>query len=120
MKTQSAKAKGRGLQKKVRDAILSLHKTFRPDDVKSTSMGASGEDVTLSPFVRDRVPISVECKSYAKFAVYKHYLQAKGNAPKDTEPLLVIKQNRCNPLVVCDMEHYFDLRKRLLEYEDRD
>ena len=108
------------MQKKVRDAIIALHKTFRPDDVKSTAMGSSGEDVQLSPFVRDRVPISVECKSYAKFAVYKHFDQAKTNTPKGSEPILVIKQNRSNPLVVCDMDHYFELRRKLLEYEDED
>ena len=43
MKTQSAKAKGRLLQQKVRDTILGLHKTFRANDVKSTSMGAGGK-----------------------------------------------------------------------------
>ena len=119
IKTQSAKAKGRLLQQKVRDKIISTHKTFRQDDVKSTSMGASGEDVQLSPFVRDRLPISIECKAYAKVAVYKWYDQAKDNSGK-YEPHLVVKQNHRKPLVCVDMDYYFDLHKRLMEYEDED
>ena len=119
MKTQSAKAKGRLLQQKVRDTILGLHKTFRANDVKSTSMGAGGEDVQLSPFVRDRLPISIECKSYAKVAIYKWYDQAKDNS-EGNEPVLVVKQNHRKPLVCVDMEHYFDMHKRLMEYEDNE
>ena len=45
MKTRSAKNKGKRLQNKVRDLILEKFQTLEPDDVRSTTMGDSGEDV---------------------------------------------------------------------------
>ena len=45
MKTSSAKAKGRNLQKWVRDIILESFPGLEPDDVRSITMGDSGEDM---------------------------------------------------------------------------
>lgn len=103
------KQKGRNLQKWVRDKILALLPSLEPDDVKSTSMGAGGEDVQLSPAARKKIPISVECKSRKSVAIYKDYQQAIDNAPKGMEPVVVIKADRKKPLVVVDAE--FFLRK---------
>ena len=108
MKSQSAKAKGRKLQQVVRDAILQRFPDLEPDDVRSTSMGAGGEDVQLSPKARQYFPYSVECKNLAKIAVYNYYQQAETNCGKH-EPLVVIKQNRCSPLAVIDLEHFMNL-----------
>lgn len=113
MKTQSAKAKGRRLQQWVRDRILERWKQLEDDDVKSTSMGAGGEDVQLSPSARKLVPYSIECKNRKAIALYKDYNQAKGNAPKGMEPLLVVKQDRCDPLVMVDATYFFDLIRKI-------
>ena len=56
MKTASAKAKGRNLQKWVASKLLDAAKALEPDDIKSTSMGAGGEDVMLSPAARKIYP----------------------------------------------------------------
>ena len=109
MKTASSKAKGRLLQQLVRDKILDAYPTLEPDDCKSTSMGAGGEDVQLSPAARKLFPYSVEAKSRESIALYTWYLQAKHNAPKGAEALLVIKQNRSKPLVVVDLDHFMEL-----------
>ncbi len=111
MKTASGKAKGRKLQQVVRDKILEAFPILEPDDAKSCSMGASGEDVQLSPAARRLFPYSVECKARASISVYAWYQQAKTNAPKGMEPLLVIKQNYGKPLVVVDLDHYMELCK---------
>lgn len=111
MKTSSAKAKGRLLQQLVRDKILDAFPRLEPDDVKSTSMGAGGEDIQLSPAARRWFPYSTECKSRASVGVYAWYQQAKTNAPKDMEPLLVIKQNHSKPLVVIDLDAFMELVK---------
>lgn len=111
MKTASGKAKARKLQQMVRDKILEAFPLLEPDDVKSTSMGANGEDVQLSPAARGLFPYSVECKARASVSVYAWYQQAKTNAPKGMEPLLVIKQNYGKPLVVVDLDHYMELCK---------
>jgi hypothetical protein len=73
-------------------------------------MGASGEDILLSPAARRVVPLSIECKSRDKIAVYGYYEQAKENA-KGYEPCLFIKQNRSKPLVVVDAEYFLELLK---------
>lgn len=74
-------------------------------DVVSTSMGAGGEDVKLSPAARRIYPFQIECKSKSKVAVYNDYAQATTHG--DHEPVLVIKQNQCKPLVVVDADYFF-------------
>ncbi len=108
MKTASSKAKGRRLQQQVRDAILEAFPRLEPDDVKSTSMGASGEDIQLSPEARRWFPFSVECKARETIAAYAWYEQAKANSG-GRHPLLVIKQNRSKPLVVLDFDTFMEL-----------
>jgi hypothetical protein len=108
--TQSAKAKGRRLQQAVRDSILRTFPSLEADDVRSTSMGAGGEDVQLSPAARKLFPYSVECKNLAKIAVFNYYAQATGH--NDHEPLVVIKQDRSKPLAVVDLEHFMELVKK--------
>lgn len=107
---QSAKAKGRRLQQAVRDAILDSFKSLESDDVRSTSMGAGGEDVLLSPAARKLFPYTIECKNLAKIAVYNYYVQATGH--NDYEPLVVIKQDRSKPLAVVDFDHFMELVRR--------
>ena len=111
MKTASSKAKGRRLQQDVRDKILDAFPELEQDDVKSTSMGAGGEDVQLSPAARKLFPYSVECKARASLPLYAWYQQAKHNAPKASEPLLVVKQNYSRPLVIMDLDHFMELIK---------
>jgi hypothetical protein len=107
---QSAKAKGRRLQQQVRDLILSSFPSLEQDDVRSTSMGAGGEDVQLSPAARKLFPYSVECKNLAKIAVFNYYEQSQSNCG-NYEPLVVIKQNRSKPLAVVDLDHFMELVK---------
>jgi hypothetical protein len=71
-------------------------------------MGVQGEDISLSPFARRIIPYSIECKSRAQISVYGFYEQAQKNC-KGLEPICVVKQNRCKPLVVVDAEHFFNL-----------
>lgn len=110
MKPSSAKAKGRALQQWVRDYIIKIFPSLTLDDVRSTSSGANGEDVLLSPNARKKFPYSIECKSRNTISVYSMYEQAVANSDK-YEPLLVIKANRKKPLVVIDAEYFFTLIK---------
>lgn len=101
------------MQKLVVQKILETFPNLSPRDVKSTSMGASGVDVLLSDVAVKHLPYSIECKSYASFAVYKHYEQAAANKAEGTDALLVIKQNRSQPLVVLSLDDFMRL------YENR-
>jgi len=93
MKTRSAKNKGKRLQNDVRDLILETFKELEPDDVRSTSMGASGEDLLLSPAARKLFPFSVECKNQERLNIWDSLEQAEDNAGQHI-PLLVFKRNR--------------------------
>jgi hypothetical protein len=104
MKTSSAKAKGRNLQKWVANQLLAFEPTLEPDDIKSTSMGAGGEDVMLSPAARRVYPWQIECKSYARIAVYDFYNQACSHGAH--EPVVFIKQNQHKPLAIVDAEYF--------------
>ena len=112
MKPQSAKAKGRNLQKWTRDKILESFPSLEPDDVRSTSMGCGGEDLQLSPAARRQFGFSVECKAQERLNVYDAYDQACANSG-DYEPLLVMKKNRKRPLVVMDAEAFIQLMTKL-------
>lgn len=115
MKTASAKAKGRELQQWVRDLLLSLSSSLHKDDVRSTSMGAGGEDVLLSPAARSLFPVSIECKNLARFAGYTLYDQAVSNCPEGNEPIVVVKANRRTPLVLVDAAYFFNQMQRTSE-----
>ena len=112
IKPQSAKAKGRRLQQWVRDKILATFPKLHTSDVRSTSMGAAGEDVLLSKAARDVFPYLVECKAVKSAAVYRVMDQAQSNCPDGAEPLGIIKADRRKPIAVIDADHLFDLIKR--------
>ena len=107
MKTQSAKAKGRKLQQHMRDAILAKYPELELDDVKSTSMGAGGEDVQLSPAARKLFPYTVEAKSRAAFAGYAIMAQAEQH--EDHTPLCVVKANGKKPMVMLYLDDFMEL-----------
>lgn len=114
MKPRSAKNKGKALQNLVAQKIRKMLEPFgvEPPDVKSTTMGESGEDVQLSPFARRLLPISVECKSHARMALYSFWEQATDEADnKGTTPILVVKANRKKPLVVVDLDYWIKLEE---------
>ena len=104
MKTQSAKAKGRNLQKWVVNKLIEEF-DIHPEDIKSCSMGAGGEDVVMARAAREKFPFSVECKNVEKLNVYEAYAQACANA-KGHEPILFMKKNHKKPLVVVDAEWF--------------
>lgn len=118
MTPASAKAKGRKLQQWVRDIILELFPTLEPDDVRSTSMGAGGEDVTLSPAARKKVPYQIECKNKARSQIHTYYEQAKTHGKQ--QPLVVVKQDRRETLAIVEAEHFFSLLRDLDNYKNKD
>jgi len=68
-------------------------------------MGASGEDVLLSPKARAIFPYSVECKNQERLNLWKAWEQAEANAGSH-EPLLIVKRNQRKPLAVMDAEKF--------------
>ena len=107
MKPQSAKGKGRRFQQWVRDMLIE-HREVHPEDIESRSMGAGGEDLIMARAARQKFPHSVECKNVERLNVWDAYEQASANSGKH-EPIVVMKKNRRNPLVVVDAEYFIRL-----------
>ena len=102
MKTRSAKNKGKRLQNDVRDLILETFKELEPDDVRSTTMGDSGEDILLSPAARKLFPFAVECKNQEKLNIWSSLEQAVQNGGEHI-PLLVFKRYRSKTYISMDI-----------------
>ena len=109
MRPQSCKAKGRRLQQQIVADLLETFPTLTPDDVRSTSMGANGEDVQLSTAAREKFPFSVEAKNQERLNVWDAFLQAKTNTPADADPLLVFKKNNAKPHVMLEWSTFLRL-----------
>ena len=110
MKTRSAKNKGKRLQNKVRDLILEKFDKLEEDDVKSTTMGESGEDIQLSPAARKLIPYAFECKNQEKLNIWSALEQAESNSEKG-KPVLVFKRNRSKTYAVLQLEDFVELIK---------
>ena len=111
MKPQSAKQKGRLLQKKFRQMLIDLL-GLDAEDLESRPMGSQGEDIIMGKQSRDKFPYSVECKNQESLNVWKSYDHAQ-NKCKGYEPLLVIKRNRSKVLVVLDAEYFVRLHSSM-------
>lgn len=109
MTPQSSKAKGRRLQNAVVKDLLNLFPELNEDDVRSTSMGATGEDVQLSQAARKLFPYQVECKNKARSQVHTYYSQAKSHG--NHEPMVIVKMDRDVTLAVVSWEHLQKLIK---------
>lgn len=112
MTPASCKMKGRRLQQwvvKQLVAILGLD----PEDLKSTPMGSQGADVIMGVKSKTAFPYAIECKNSQRINLWEAYEQAQAHAGNTKlEPLLVIKKNHRDPLVVIDAEHFFSLVRR--------
>ena len=109
MKVQSAKAKGRNLQKWTRERLIE-ELEIHVEDIESRSMGASGEDLIMARAARKKFPYSIECKNQERVNVWESYKQALENSG-DYEPIVVIKKNHHKPLVVIDAEAFIKMHK---------
>lgn len=106
---QSRKFKGRRHQQYVRDAIIAKFPELTLDDCRSTSMGSGGMDIQLSPLAQSKFPFAVECKAQESVSIWSAWEQAKSNKTDKLTPLLVIKRNRSEPLVVMSFTDFMEL-----------
>ena len=112
LRPQSAKAKGRRLQQKVATSILDAFPHLQSDDVVSTSMGAPGEDVRMSPAARECVPLSLECKCQEKISIWACLEQATANTPPSADAACVVfTRNHAKTYAVVPWDFLLDLLK---------
>lgn len=106
MLTSSKKSKGRRLQQYVRDKLREKQYSvsegygeydrfyLEEDDVRSTSMGASGVDVQLSPKAQSVIPLDIETKNTETASPWAWMKQAKANTKEGRMPCVVFTRNR--------------------------
>lgn len=111
MTPTSKKRKSALLQNLVRDKILKAFPHLKRQDVVTANTGQTGPDLVLSKVARKLVGVNFECKNQQKMkTVYDWYRQAsKGN--HGLTPVVVSKMNTRDPLVILDMNDFFDLIK---------
>jgi len=113
---KSSKAKGRRLQNFVRDALRGIYlPELHEDDIKSQTMGMTGEDIILSPAAREICSFSFECKNVERLQMWQAIEQCETNKPDYSAPAVVFKKNGKDPYiaipfkVLCDMlQHKYD------------
>ncbi len=88
---------------------MSAFPELEPDDIRSTAMGSSGEDLQLSPAARRALGgIQIECKRKANFKMlYGWMAQAKSHG--EHKPVLFIRADREEALAVVPMTDYINL-----------
>ena len=105
---RSRKAKGRRLQNWVRDSLRGPFLTLTDDDGRVAIMGETGSDIKLSKTAKKLFPYDIECKNTEGWKkVYDAYDQADGHG--EDHPLVFLKMNRREPLVVVNAKHFMRL-----------
>ena len=107
----SAKAKGRSLQKWTVEKIAGLlNEPLAADkdsnNICSREMGQNGVDVWIHKSLREKFPISVECKAQEKIALPSFIEQAKNNTSPDMPFWLLVLKNRAikEPVFIMDCD----------------
>ena len=98
------------MQQQIVSDLLAMFPHLTDDDVRSTSMGAGGEDIQLSATARRAIPFSIEAKNQERVNVWNALEQCRSNAPKDVDPIVVFKKNGEKPHVLVSWECF----KRLI------
>ena len=102
--------KGRKLQNLVREKILKTFRHLRKSDVQVAGTGVNGPDIRLSRIAKRLVPFQFETKSQNRMkTIYSWHKQSQINTNLDG--VLVMRMNKKDPLVVINMDLFFDLIK---------
>ena len=88
------------------------------DDIRSTSMGAPGEDIQFSPAARAMYPWSVECKNVENLNIWKALEQAESNS-KGHQPIVVFKKNQEEPHAAMEFEYFMELYRKARLYDEK-
>ena len=119
MKTSSAKAKGRRAAQEVRKLMLHFSPELKPDDIKVTPSGVTGEDIQLSPAAREQYPFAIEVKNQEALNIWASLEQASGHVGDDEYfPQLYFTRNRTKLYMAMEAKHFLHyitlLKEKLL------
>jgi hypothetical protein len=115
VRPQSAKAKGRNAQKQIRDELLRFAPHLTENDIRSTSMGASGVDILMSTAALNTYPFAIEVKCQEALNIWAAMQQAEDNKSEGLTPILCFKRNRSEMYVSLKFTDFM----RLLGHESK-
>ena len=102
--------KGRKLQNLLREKVLKTFRHLKKAHVQVARTNANGPDLLLSRIAKRLVPFQFEAKAQERMkTIYSWHKQSEKNTNLDG--VVVMKMNGKNPLVVIDMDLFFDLIK---------
>ena len=110
MKQISRRRKGRRLQNLVRAKILETFDILRPSDVSIAKTGEGGADIKLSRIAKRILPYQFECKYQERLSTLHRWF-AQSKKLGRLEPILICKMNDKKPLLIMDLDHFFDIIK---------
>ena len=114
---RSSKAKGRRLQNLVRDKLREIYlPELHEDDIKSQTMGMTGEDIVRSPAAKEVCTFSFECKNVERLQIWRAIEQCEANKPDCSAPAIVFKKNGKQPYVALPFTVFCDM----LQYENEE
>ena len=82
---------------------------FEEDDIKSTTMGDTGEDIQLSPAARKKLPITIEVKRRKSGMKTAYDYMEQASKHGTGEPVVFFRADRKNWITMISLEHYMDL-----------
>ena len=102
--------KGRKLQSLVRNRLLKTFPHLKDLDVDVAKTGENGPDIKLSRIAKRLIPYQFETKSQQRMkTIYQWHKQASKKTHLDG--VVVMKQNKSDPLVVIALDLFLDLIK---------
>lgn len=118
MRVSSAKSKGRRHQQDVCKKLLEVSNGLEPDDIRSASMGAPGEDIQFSPAARKQFPFSIECKNVEKLSIWSAIDQSRANCPEGYTEMVVFTRNREDTFATLPFDKFLEIYKVYLRSKD--
>ena len=106
---KASKAKGRRLQNYVRDMLRDVYSQLHEDDIKSQTMGMTGEDIVRSPAAKEVCAFSFECKNVERLQMWQAIEQCETNCTIPHVPAVVFKKNGKEPYVAIPFTVFCDM-----------
>jgi hypothetical protein len=106
MNTAGRKQKGRSLVLEIKEWIHKQFPEFEDEDIIVPATSQPGEDIKLSPALREMFPFSIECKRQEGLSKIYGFMEQCQNNSGEHIPLVVMRSNHKETLVVMKLTDF--------------